>query len=339
MQIAKHPRGNARSDGAWLFALAAVFIFAGAGLVQKGAAQQTPAPAGAPAALFTLKPLGHNVFAAIPNPGSGAGGNSAFIIGDDGVAIVDTFQTVAAARQLLETIHKQTQLPVKFVVNTHYHLDHVAGNRVFAEAGAVIFAQTNVRDWIHSENPKFFGAAITPEQKVMVAELMAPEVVYDRGVDLYLGSRHIEVRVFPGHTGGDSVVLVPDAEVVFTGDLFWNHMLPNLIDASTEPMMATLASLANANAPDAFVPGHGEVGTARDITEFRGYIANLRELVGRARVQGKSGDALADAVLPQLKEKYGQWGIFDHFAKRNILDTAAELYGTKKIPKPAATAQ
>jgi cyclase len=339
MQIAKPPCGNARLGGAWPLTLAAVLFFAGAPFAQKDSAQQTPASARAPAVLFTLKPLGHNVFAAIPNPGSGSGGNSGIIIGDDGVAVVDTFQTAAAARQLLEAIRKQTQLPVKFVINTHYHLDHVAGNGVFAEAGAVIFAQTNVRDWIHSENSKFFGAAITPEQKAMVAELMAPEVVYDRGVDLYLGSRRIDVRVFPGHTGGDSVVMVPDAEVVFTGDLFWNHMLPNLIDASTEPMMATLTALASANAPAAFVPGHGEVGTARDVTEFRGYIANLRELVGQARVQGKSGDALADAVLPQLREKYGQWGIFDHFAKRNILDTAAELDGTKKIPKPAATAQ
>ena len=215
------------------------------------------------AALFTLKPLGHNVFAAIPNPGSGAGGNSGFIIGDDGVAVVDTFQTVAAARQLLDAIRKQTQLPVKFVVNTHYHLDHVAGNGVFAAAGAAIFAQANVRDWIHSENPKFFGAAITPAQKTMVAELFAPEVVYEKGIDLYLGSRRIEVRVFPGHTGGDSVVFVPDAQVVFTGDLFWNHMLPNLIDASTAPMLDTLNSLTGELGSSAFVPGHGEVGTAR----------------------------------------------------------------------------
>src|SRR6202050_3049389 len=174
-------------------AIASALLLAAAVATGPAVAQQT---ADSGAALFTLKPLGHNVFAAIPNPGSGAGGNSAFIIGDDGVAIVDTFQTVAAARQLPETIHKQTQLPVKFVVNTHYHLDHVAGNRVFAEAGAVIFAQTNVRDWIHSENPKFFGAAITPAQKTMVAELFAPEVVYEKGIDLSLGSPRLEMRDF-----------------------------------------------------------------------------------------------------------------------------------------------
>ncbi len=317
--------------GCVVTAIAGALLVAAAVVTGPAVAQQT---ADSGAALFTLKPLGHNVFAAIPNAGSGAGGNSGFIIGDDGVAVVDTFQTVAAARQLLDAIRKQTQLPVKFVVNTHYHLDHVAGNGVFAAAGAAIFAQANVRDWIHSENPKFFGAAITPAQRTMVAELFAPEVVYEKGIDLYLGSRRVEVRVFPGHTGGDSVVFVPDAQVVFTGDLFWNHMLPNLIDASTAPMLETLNSLTGELGSSAFVPGHGEVGTAQDVRDFRGYITNLRELIIQARTAGKSGDALVDVVLPELKAKYGQWGIFDHFAKRNILDTAAELDGTKKIPQP-----
>lgn len=312
---------------------AAALAVASTALVATSTAAQTT-PQTPPAELFTLKPLGHNVFAAIPNPGSGAGGNSGFIIGDDGVLVVDTFQTEAAARQLVAAIKKQTQLPIKFAVNTHYHLDHVAGNAVLSEAGAAILAQKNVRDWIHTENMKFF-ATPTDAQTALVANLHAPDLVYDRGIDIFLGAKHIVIRYELGHTGGDSVIFIPDANVVFTGDLFWRHSLPNLIDASTEPMLATLQSLV-ASHPDAtFVPGHGDVGTAQDVTDFRGYVVAIRQFVGEARVQGLSGDAMAEKVSAQLKEKYGDWGIFDRFVKRNIADTEAELNAKKKIPVPA----
>src|SRR3954467_6431968 len=97
----------------------------------------------APKPFFTLHDLGSGVWAAVAVPGSGAGSNAGFIIGDDGVVIVDTFQSAAAATKLLSVIRERTALPIRFVVNTHYHLDHVAGNGVFHDAGAQIVAQRN----------------------------------------------------------------------------------------------------------------------------------------------------------------------------------------------------
>lgn len=231
------------------------------------------APAQAPGALpFTLKPLGHNVWAAIDNPKGEAGANAGFVIGDDGVAVIDTFENPEAAKLLLAEIRKLTNLPVKFVINTHYHLDHVAGNHVFQGAGAVVFAQRNVRSWIHTENLKFFGKDIKPEQKAMVEALGTPDALYDSGLTLFLGSRRIDVRVFPGHTGGDSVVFLADGSVVFCGDLFWRKTLPNLIDASTGAWLSTLDTISTSAPSATFVPGHGDLGTATDVKEFRGYL-------------------------------------------------------------------
>jgi glyoxylase-like metal-dependent hydrolase (beta-lactamase superfamily II) len=285
--------------------------------------------------LFTIKPLGNNVFAAIAKPKSSAGSNAGFVIGDDGVAVVDTFQDEAAARQLLAEIQKVTQLSVKFVVNTHYHLDHVTGNGVFAQAGAVIIAHKNVRTWIHTENLKFFGTGIKPEQKAWIDGLLAPNLVYDSALELFLGSRRVLVRYFPGHTGGDSVVTISDAQIVFCGDLFWNKTLPNLIDASTEKWIASDMKMA-AEVPKAtFIPGHGDVGTAADVRALAGYIADLRDALSRPVNDGLKDDALVNAVMPGLKQKYADWNYFDHFAKPNILDTAKELRGEKQLPKPA----
>jgi cyclase len=296
-------------------------------------AQTAPPPVGA--LPFTLKPLGHNVYSAIDDAKGEAGANAGFVIGDDGVLVIDTFENEAAAKLLLSEIRKLTKLPIKFVVNTHYHLDHVAGNAVFKEAGAVILAQRNVSAWIHIENLKFFGKNIKPEQKKMVEELGSPEVLYDSGIELLLGSRRLLVRVYPGHTGGDSVVMIPDAKVAFCGDLFWRKTLPNLIDASTETWIRTLKELQASSVAATYVPGHGDPGDSQDVEAFRNYLADLREIAEKQIKAGKTGDDLVNAGLSEVKEKYGQWNFFDYFAKRNIRDAEAELRGTKKIPQPA----
>lgn len=283
---------------------------------------------------FTLKPLGHNVYAAIDDAKGEAGANAGFAIGDDGVAVIDTFENPEASKQLLAEIRKITQLPIKFVVNTHYHIDHVAGNSLFQQNGAVVFAQRNVRSWIHTENLKFFGKDIKPEQRKMVEELGAPDAVYDTGVTLFLGSRRIDVRVFPGHTGGDSVVFIPDANVVFTGDLFWRNTVPNLIDATTSAWIPTLDAVTAAAPIATYVPGHGDVGTVEDVMNFRDYLTFLREQIAPAVKQNKSGDELVNAVLPAITAKYGKWDFFKYFAKPDILQTAAEIRGDKKIPHP-----
>jgi cyclase len=312
--------------------LATAFLFF-AGVAR---AQAPAAPAANPLP-FTLKPLGHNVWAAIDDTKGDAGANAGFVIGDDGVAVIDTFENPDAAKQMLAEIRKLTGLPVKFVIDTHYHIDHVAGNQIFQRAGALVFAQRNVRSWIRTENLKFFGKSIKPEEKSMVESLGSPDAVYDSGVTLFLGSRRIDVRVFPGHTGGDSVVFIPDAPVVFTGDLFWRNTLPNLIDATTAAWLLTLDTIAASSPSAIFVPGHGDIGNAADVLAFRGYLAYLREQVAIPVKDGQTADALVDAVLPPLTEKYGKWDFFKEFAKPDILNTAAELRGDKKIPQPEAT--
>src|SRR5262249_22883690 len=154
----------------------------------------------------------------------------------------DTFGGADAAGPLLAEIRKTTALPIRFVVNTHYHLDHVGGNGVFAESRAIVMAQRNVRAWIRRENLRLIadGAAaahadVPPELRARIEAFVAPSALYDTGTVVHLGSREIRVTSYPGHTGGDSVVLIPDARVAFTGDLFWRQTIPNTVDASTKP--------------------------------------------------------------------------------------------------------
>jgi glyoxylase-like metal-dependent hydrolase (beta-lactamase superfamily II) len=291
---------------------------------------------------FQIKLIGANVWAVIDDANGDAGANSGFVVGDDGVAVIDSLENEAAAKALIEQIHALTHLPIKFVVNTHYHLDHVAGNRVFAQHGAVIVGHHSLRAWIHTENLKFFGDKITPEQKAQVENLLAPEVTYDTGVTLFLGARRIEVTYKLGHTGGDSIVSIPDSGIVFCGDLFWRKTLPNLIDATTSDWVATLAQfteqpknfMTNSAQPRAviFIPGHGDVGNLDDVQEFEDYLVWLRGTVQKAVSAGKQGDVLVSAVMPELTEKYGGWDFFKDFSRSDVLDMGAELKGSKRVP-------
>jgi cyclase len=305
------------------------------------AASQSAAPSSATLP-FQLKPIGPNIWAAIDDAKGNAGANAGFVIGDDSVAVIDTFENEAAANALLAEIRKLTPLPIKFVVNTHYHLDHVAGNRVFADAGAVIVAHRNLRRWINTENLKFFGDKIKPEEKTMVEHLIGPQVAYDSGLSLFLGSRRLDIIFFEGHTGGDSVVAIPDASIVFCGDLFWRKTLPNLIDATTSAWVESLGdivALPSQNVPKdsvsraaVFVPGHGDVGTASDAQDFRNYLEFLRQITQKAVNANKAGDDLVNEVLPTLTKAYGSWDFFKDFSRSDITDMAAELRGTKHVP-------
>src|SRR6202789_2656312 len=308
-----------------LSALAAVM----SALLFSSALCQTAAP-------FTLQELGHGAWAAIDNPAAKAdraGANAGFVIGPESVLVADTFENPAAAKRLLETIREKTKLPVRFVVNTHYHLDHVAGNAIFAASGATVMAQENVRAWERTENLKFFGAKITPQQRASVEELYLPDVTYAQGATAYLGdSRGLVLRALPGHTGGDTVVYDAESNIVFCGDLFWNHTLPNLIDASTKQWIETLDTLVREYPSAKFVPGHGEkVGDAPAGRAFRDYLIFLREAITNAQAGGATSDAVLKTVLPQLRSKYSDWAFCD-FATPDIQRTDEELRGTKRLP-------
>jgi len=291
---------------------------------------------------FLLVNVAPNIWAAIDNPKANpsSGANAGFIIGDDGVVVIDTFADAASASELLREIRTRTNLPVKFVVNSHYHADHVAGNRVFMDAGALVVAHRNVRDWIHTENVRMLteAAANQPVYQELRARMEAfapPSLVFDDSVTVYLGSREIRLRSFPGHTGGDVAVVIPDVKVMFTGDLFWRHSIPNTIDASTRPWIDTLNTIVRDEAGYSFVPGHGQVGTAQDVTAFRDYLVKLRQWVTEAQSAGRSTDAVAPLVTPKLTAEFGGWDYFKYLAPQNIQQMDAELRGRKRIPKPA----
>lgn len=292
----------------------------------------------APTLPFELREIGAGVYAAIDGPQHRSGSNAGFIVGDDGVVVIDAFQSRDAAKALLGEIHRITPRPVRFVVNTHYHFDHTGGDQVFRDAGAVIVAHRNVRGWVRAENPHLFGARITPELKAMVEALPLPDLTTTSELTLWLGARKVVVRPVLGHTGGDLIVEAPDAHAVFAGDMIWNRVPPNIVDGSVAEWIATDEGLLKAAdaAQTTYVPGHGDVARAAEVRAFLDYLATLRAETAAGLKAGLSGDALRDAVVAKLKTRFPDWSYVPVMAPREVGYMVDELQGRKQRPVPAA---
>lgn len=311
----------------------AVVAIAIAAALAGPALAQPPAPAPTP---FVLKQLGPGVYAAIDGPEHKAGSNAGFVIGDDGVLVVDAFFTEDAARALVQEVRRLTPKPIRYLVNTHYHLDHTGGDQVLRDAGAVIIAHRNVRAWVRTNNVALFGDHITPQLKAQIEAVPLPDLTTETGLTVWLGARKVVVRTVLGHTGGDLTVAVPDAHVLFCGDLLWRKIPPNLIDGSVKEWEATDADFLHI--PDAaetrYVPGHGDLADAADVKDFRAYLLDLRRLTAEARKSGLKDAALAAAVEPNLKTLHPDWPISDRALAAEVRYMDQELAGTKKRPVP-----
>jgi len=294
------------------------------------------APAFAAPLPFVLKQVGPGVYAAIDGPDHKAGSNVGFVIGDDGVLVIDAFFNVDAARALVGEIHRLTPKPIRFLVNTHYHADHTGGDQALRDAGAVIIAHKNVRGWVRTNNVNLFGDRITPELKARIQALPLPDLTTDKDLTVWLGARKVVVQTVLGHTGGDLAIAVPDAKVLFTGDMLWRKIAPNLIDGSVKEWMATDAALAAmpGAAHTTYVPGHGDVADQSDVKDFNAYLGDLRRLVSEGRNSGLRDEALAQFVAPKLKALHPDWTISDRAAAAEVRYMDQELAGTKRRPVP-----
>jgi len=307
---------------------------------------------------FQLVKVAEGVYAGIAKPGGLASGNAGFVIGDGGVLVFDTFFTPTAIEELIGVIETETKQPIKFAVNSHYHLDHTGGNQVLLARNVPIIAHDNVVLWQTTKNRRFLPVAEELQKRraeaakqlsetpvdqlekraqlerqlrrfdaMMSINLTNPNVTFSSGlVRLYLGKREVILFTLPGHTGGDVLAYVPDANVVFAGDMGWCKTLPNLVDATVNDWIPSLDKILNKYPTAKFIPGHGEVATAADIREFRDYLDDLRTRVRKSIADGLTLEQAKQQL--KLPDKYKSFA-FQNFATPNVEDMYKELKGTK----------
>jgi glyoxylase-like metal-dependent hydrolase (beta-lactamase superfamily II) len=214
--------------------------------------------------------------------GNSYGANCGVVIGSESVMVIDTLISAKHAGKLITDIKKITDKPIKYVVNTHYHLDHSWGNSAFAKLGSVIIAQKNIP--LTKEQIKQIMAH--PEPYGLTAQDLAgttaklPDIFFDTSLKVDLGGVTVNLH-YPGpsHSIDSIIAHVNGDNVVFAGDIIFNRYHPFLGEGDIKGWIGVLSQLEKLKAK-VIVPGHGPAAAMSDIKEMSIY---LREFDRNAR--------------------------------------------------------
>ena len=238
--------------------------------------------------------------------------NSTAIVGDESVILVDSGANPGEGAGLQTAIAKLTPKPVRVLVNTHWHFDHANGNETLGAAGAVVVAQTEVRTRMISGK----GLAVSPSFPTLAydnAALALPTVTFERELTLRSGDEEVQL-VHPAagtvHTDGDTVVYYRHANIVQTGDLYFEGVYP-YIDVPTggwiDGMIAGCREiLARIDDKTVVVPGHGPV---TDKAHLEAYVAMLSGISAKITPMVLAGKTLEEVQAAKPTADYDQvWG-------------------------------
>lgn len=225
--------------------------------------------------------------------------NGAFVIGSDSVLVIDPFQTEALANLMFATVASITDLPVRYVVNTHYHFDHTGGNAAAAARQISVIGRGPIREWMTTRNLEF-DPDPTPPTLVM------------RDGDIWLGDRQVFIQDMEGHSGGTDLVLyIPDVDVLIAGDLFFNERIPYLLDGNI-PLWQDSLNILIATYPTATIlPGHGPISDAFGLERQKAYVDYLEDTALEWKELGLTQDeAIASTSLPEEYADYQFQALF-----------------------------
>ncbi len=286
---------------------------------------------------FTIKQLAGGVYAAVHRPGGWAIANDGIVDLGSFTLIFDTFMTYAAAEDLLKAARQLTGSPVKLVVNSHYHNDHIWGNQVFIPQ-AFVLSSTETRSLITTRGKEeyvWYSKNAATELKTIQTQyddesddikkealstwmsyyeglvetmpnlsVCLPDVTFEEKLVIHGNERSADLIAYQeAHTPDDAVLHLTSEGIMFLGDLFFVDTHPFLADGNPDNLLDIL-DLIDALEPSILVPGHGPPGTKEDLSMLKGYIDHCRQTAMDMHERGEEEDGISRKVIPT---SYSKW--------------------------------
>ncbi|MCC3304039.1 MBL fold metallo-hydrolase [Sneathiella sp. HT1-7] len=261
--------------------------------------------------------------------------NTGVIIGDDSVMVIDTQATPRMANMVMERIRSVTDKPVKYVVLSHYHAVRVLGASAYqaeeiiaSDKCRAMVAERGQEDW-DSEFERFPRLF---EGYESIPGLTWPTMTFSKKMTVYLGKRRVDLmHLGRAHTAGDTVVHVPDAGVIFSGDVVEYHSACYCGDGHFNDWGTTLDAIAAFN-PKSIVPGRGDalVGdkmVTAALTNTRDFVESTYRPVAAVVARGGTLKEAWDAVRAECDAKFGDYAIYEHCLPFNVARAYDEAQG------------
>lgn len=246
----------------------------------------------------------------------GQGGNITVVVAKDGIILVDG-QFAPLHDKIKAAVAAISNLPIKYLINTHYHGDHTGGNEAFAKEGVTIVAQDNVKNRLAAGTTNGLTGAKTPP----APQGALPSDTYTNFSKIRLEGRVADLKHIPNaHTDGDTYVWFKTAHVLATGDTFTNGRYPNIDFANGGNIKGMIAAadayLKLTNARSRIVPGHGPLADRAALLEYRTMLVTARDRMAALVKGGKTEDeAVAAKPFADLDAKWAP----NELAARNFI--------------------
>jgi quinoprotein relay system zinc metallohydrolase 2 len=267
----------------------------------------------------------HGIVSLMTRENEGAIANIGFVVGEAAVAVIDTGGSVLEGRRLLAAIRAVTDKPIRYVIDTHDHPDHVFGNAAFLGAGSIFVGHAALpaamaarMEFYRSAFRRAMGDALIDEVRSV-----PPTLLVERELRLDLGARQLTLRAWPtAHTDTDLTVLDAETGTLFAGDLVFVEHVP-VLDGRIKGWLGLMDELAAIPARSV-VPGHGPVAVAwpNALAAERQY---FERLAGDIRAAISRGTPLAAAIKDAAASEAGKWKLFDDYNPRNATAAYQEL--------------
>ena len=258
------------------------------------------------------------------SPQNSEGANAGIIIGRDGIVVIDTLISAKEARRFIRDIRAISKKPVKYVVNTHYHLDHTFGNSEFSKLGAVIISHINdsnnlkAQGEIALKNAKNYGLS---KEDMKGTKIAYPALSFNDRLEIALSDQRIEL-IYTGHshTDGSIMVYLPDKKILFAGDILFTDYHPFIGDGSTEEWGKALDHIMTMDV-EKIIPGHGPLSNKKDIQDMKAYLIAFDRKAKELAAKSNDAEYIASEIkksLPPRPEGAGLilWNIQMKYLKK-----------------------